>query len=136
MIEDISTLRDLARRLLAYEGGDARDPERMADATGAVCRKLYQQFGPVIGDIAFRAWALRALKLTRARYPFLVVDLASEEGTVLKGLLESVQGRDPAQAAEALTTLLASFLAVFVGLMGENLPFTFLRDAWPEVEIR
>ncbi len=136
MIEDTSALRDLARRLLAHEGGNDLDPDLMAEATERVCTKLYQQFGPVIGGKAFRAWAYRALKLTRARFPFLAVDLALEQDARLKGLRESVQGRGPVQVAEALTALLANFLAVFIGLMGKNLPFTFLRDAWPEVEIR
>jgi hypothetical protein len=135
VIEDTSALRDLARRLLAHEGGDDGDPMRTADAAERVSQKLYQQFGPVIGDTAFRAWAYRALKLTRARFPFLTVDLALEQGGCLKGLQESVQGREPAQATEALTALLTNFLAVYIGLMGKNLPLTFLREAWPEVEI-
>ncbi len=135
MIEDTAALRDLARQLLAYEKGDDGDPVRMAAAADRVYQKIYQQFGPVIGETAFRAWALRALKLTRARFPFLTVDLATEQEAYLRGLRESVQGRDPAQAAEALTVLLANFLAVFFGLMGKNLPLTFLRDAWPDVEI-
>ena len=135
MIEDTSALRDLAGRLLAYEGGDDGDPVRMAEATDRACRKLHQQFGPVIGDVAFRAWGLRALKLTRARFPFLAVDLVLEQGVSLRGLQESVQGRKPAQAAEALTALLTNFLSVFIGLMGKDLPLTFLREAWPEVEI-
>ncbi|MHB8993120.1 MAG: hypothetical protein ACYC66_15985, partial [Chloroflexota bacterium] len=111
------------------------DPVRMAEAADRAYQKMHQQFGPVIGETAFRAWALRAVKLTRTRFPFLTVELAMEQGECLRGLRESVQGRDPAQAAEALTVLLANFLAVFIGLMGKNLPLTFLRDAWPEVEI-
>ncbi len=135
MIEDTSALCDLARRLLAYEGGDGGNPEQMAEAAERVCRKLHQQFGPSIGETAFRAWALRALKITRARFPFLAVEVAQEQGSCLRGLTESVQGRDAAGAADALTALVTNFLAVFIGLMGENLPMTFLRDAWPEVEL-
>ena len=36
---------------------------------------------------------------------------------------------------DSLTALLTKFLAVFIGLMSKDLPLTFLRDAWPEVEI-
>ncbi|MHB1134842.1 MAG: hypothetical protein ACYC4L_20925 [Chloroflexota bacterium] len=133
MIEDTSALRDLSRRLLAHEGGDDRDPVRMAAATDRACRTLYGQFSPVIGDPAFQAWAYRALRLTQARYPLPTV--AVEPGGCLSGLQESAQGRDPAQAAEAFTSLLTNFLVVFVGLMGKNLSMTFLRDAWPDVEI-
>jgi hypothetical protein len=75
---DSSALRDLARRLLAHEGRDDGDSMGMVDAAERICQKLHQQFGPVIGEAVYRAWTLRALKLTRARFPFLRVDLASD----------------------------------------------------------
>lgn len=135
MIEDTATLRDLARRLLLHEGGDDREPARMAEAVDRACRTLHDQFAPVIGETAFRAWVHRALRLTRARYPLPTVDLAPGQGGCLTGLQECVDGPDSAQTVEALTFLLANFLAVFVGLLGKNLSMTFLRDAWPDVKI-
>lgn len=135
MIEDTYRLHDVARRLLAQEEGTDGDPIRMADAVERVCQKLHQKLGPVIGDTAFRAWTHRALRLTRSKYPFLTADVVLGEAVCLVGLQRSVQGRDPALAGEALTALLAGFLAVFIGLVGKNLLWVYMREAWPEVDV-
>jgi hypothetical protein len=105
-----------------------------ADALDRICRKLHLQLARIIGELGVRLILVRAIKITRAEFPFLAVDPALEDGECLRGLRESLQGQDPAMVSEALTSLLANLLEVLLSLLGKNLIYALLRDSWPEVK--
>ena len=135
MTDAAASPRHLAERLLSAEANHVSDPSRTADAFERACAKLTAQLARVIGDLGARSVLLRALSLTRARFPSLDNDPALEAGECLEAPAV-LRGQDPAIAAEALTSLLANILNVLLDLLGPNLVYRLLSAAWPELEFQ
>jgi len=128
-----SSPRHLAELLLSIEAKGAPYPLRAEDAFERACSKLTARLARVIGDRGARTVLLRAVAITRTRFPFLDADPALGAGDCLKAPAGSLGGQDPA-VEEALTSLLANVIGVIVDLLGLNLVYRLLSDAWPELE--
>jgi len=125
---------EVARRLLTHEVGEGQDPEDLAKAAESACQKLYRQLAKLIGSAGFQALLLRAVSLAKAEFLFLKrVESEPEAGTCLKGLLESVQGRDPGVVKDSLIAMFANFISLLVTFIGEDLALRLVRKTWPEV---
>ena len=64
-------MRDLANRLIAYEGGAGNGSEPMGSPTLRVYEKLRQSLGEFVGVAGFQSLATRALTLARPEAPVL-----------------------------------------------------------------
>lgn len=129
-------LRNLVALLLAHEAGETGEPAQIAEAAQRICQKLRSTLSDVIGAGGFEAVAMRAVHLTAEEFPFVAgIEPSPLEGLCLGGLQESIAGRDPAQAREAITTLLYNFLTVLTFLLGRQLPFRYVHAAWPGFRI-
>lgn len=133
MTDAAASPRHLAELLLSIEAKGASYPLRADDAFERVCSKLTAQLARVIGDLGARTVLLRAVAITRARFPFLDADPALGAGGRLKAPAKSLGEQDPAME-EALTSLLANVIGVLIDLLGLNLVYRHLSAAWPELE--
>jgi hypothetical protein len=120
-----------ARRLLAYEGGDAAGADDCAAAAGRVYDKLHAQLAPLLGSVGFQALLARSAKLARGELACLGEAATLESST---NLLECLRAGDPAVVAETAATLFGTFLALIATFIGERLTAQVLASAWPTIE--
>lgn len=125
-------MRDLARRLLAYEaalGGVAAPAE---SSTLRVYDKLRQALVEFTGVAGFQSLASRALGLALADAPCLGAARVATDGS-LQGLgeceLPMRPDRDPVPEAAAI--FIARLLCLLLIFIGEALTLCLLRPAWP-----
>jgi hypothetical protein len=79
--------RDLAQRLLAYEGAAGKTSEPTEFAAFRVCERLRQPLCALAGVAGFRSLLSRALTLARAEAPSLSAVQVAADGS-LQGLDE------------------------------------------------
>ncbi len=125
-------LRDLARRLLDRETGEAEDIPRLVEGIDRACQKLRSQIVAVLGPDGFKATLSEAASRTQRDFPYVAVHPTDGEEECLKGMQECLQGRGVGEAREALATLWANFLDILTGLVGRDLTLGFVRAAWPD----
>ena len=113
-------IRDLARRIIAFEA--ARDESPAADAVGPlrVCDRLRTPLARLAGLAGFRSLLSRALALAKAEVASLQPVRVEEDGS-----LEGFDGDGGAAVVAHLLGLLATFV-------GEPLTRQLLRDVWPD----
>jgi hypothetical protein len=140
------TVQTLARRLLAHEAieadeaGESRDAEpradaaQVAEAAEAAFEKLRLHLSTFLGPDGFQTLLERALTLARAEFPWLGVVQAGDDGSLKGLLLAAAHGRDPAEAADGFTAVLAQFLGLLVDFIGEDLTLRLLRGVWPALD--
>ncbi|MBI3977585.1 MAG: hypothetical protein HY331_05295 [Chloroflexi bacterium] len=128
--------RGVALRLLAAEGGECQDPEALAAGTERALQKLRRGLGKLIGPMGFHTLLTRALTLAQADFPFLRhVQVEPDADDVLRGLGESVLGRDPDEARESLVAILANFIGLLASFIGDRLALHLAREIWPTVQL-
>lgn len=126
-------VRDLARRLLAYEAARAPGPDGRPDAAVRVLEELRVRLSKLMGVIGFSSLLSRALALAKADVPSLEAVQVRGDG--------SLEGFDPARQDEASEcanqdlVLVAHLLGLLVTFIGTPLTLRLLRDAWPEAPI-
>jgi hypothetical protein len=130
-------MRDLARRLLAYEAAASSLPGAAEAATLRVYAKLRQGLGEFAGVAGFQAFASRALALARTEVPGLNAARVAGDGS-LQGLGEHDRPmkNDEDQAGESPAdegglVLLARLLGLLVTFLGQALTLSLLRVTWP-----
>ena len=127
---------EMMERLLAHEAEGQGDPSRLADAAQQVYQKLEQQLARLVGPRAPRAVLDRAIRVSRADYPFLQGVEAGPAGEgCFRGLEESLRGVDSAAARRGLTAVLATALEVLANYIGQDFMLSLARRAWPEVAL-
>ena len=110
--------RDLALRLLAYEGIAGKTSEPTEFAAFGVCERLRQPLITLAGVAGFRSLLSRALTLARAEAPSLSAVQVAADGS-LQGLDELRPQVDPDQAREAGIILITQLLGLLVRVVGE-----------------
>jgi hypothetical protein len=130
-------MRELARRLLAYEVVAGKTSEPVEFATLRLYEKLRQSLSAFAGVAAFESLAFRALTQAKSEAPGLwAVQVA--EGGFLQGLGEfepqididkELAGKFP--ASEVGIILIARLLGLLFIFLGEALTLSLLRNAWP-----
>jgi hypothetical protein len=110
--------RDLALRLLAYEGIAGKTSEPTELAAFGVCERLRQPLITLAGVAGFRSLLSRALTLARAEAPCLSAVQVAADGS-LQGLDELRPQVDADQAREAGIILITQLLGLLVRVVGE-----------------
>jgi hypothetical protein len=130
MREHRSTVLDFVRAIVRAELAEREDATD-ADAAQRIIRKLRLHLGKVIGPAGFDVLLARALVLARRSHPAL-----SKVRATAGGGLAGIEGdlpQDAAVSAGALSVV-ANFLELLIGLIGEDLVARLLRGVWPAAE--
>jgi len=123
------TIRELAHRLLAYEGARENDEKENVLALVLVVDKLRRPLVTLAGIAGFRSLLARALTLAKTQTTRLEGVQIEPDGS-LSGL-----GDSEVQIEEPGATLIAQLLGLLVTFIGEHLMLTLVRDAWPDLPI-
>ncbi|MBI2864568.1 MAG: hypothetical protein HYX94_08425 [Chloroflexi bacterium] len=145
MQQPTDEFRDLARRFLVHEAKGVESPSVgvLADAAERACQKIHQQVADLIGPAGVNALMARALHLAKVD-PSLekgaldgveVAIPSHKDGACLKGLHESVKGRDPAGVSRSLTALLANFIFLLGTFVGQDIAQRQMAQIWPDVQV-
>ena len=110
--------RDLAQRLIAYEGVAGKTSEPMEFAAFRVCETLRRPVCALVGIDGFRSLLSRALALARAEAPILSGLQVAADGS-LQGLDELGQQIDKDQIREGGAILVAQLLGLLLTFIGE-----------------
>ena len=110
--------RDLAQRLIAYQGAAGNTSEPMEFAAFRVCETLRRPVCALAGVAGFRSLLSRALALARAEAPILNTLQVAADGS-LQGLDELGRQIDKDQARQGGVILIAQFLGLLLAFIGE-----------------
>jgi hypothetical protein len=110
--------RDLALKLLAYEGIADKTSEPTEFAAFGVCERMRLPLITLAGVAGFRSLLSRALTLARAEAPSLSAVQVAADGT-LQGIDELRPRVDADQARDAGVILITQVLGLLVRVVGE-----------------
>ena len=110
--------RELAQRLIGYEGAASNTSDPMELAAFRVCETLRRPVTELAGVDGFRALLSRALALARVEAPCLGVLRVAADGS-LEGLDEMGQEIDKDHAREGGVILISQFLGLLLTFIGE-----------------
>ena len=128
------SLTDFAQRLFVHEAGAGQHTQDLADAMERACQGLHKRLSPLVSVAGFNALFDRAVTLAAREFSFLAaVGPLTTPTCSLDGLRQAVEGREPAEVADALVAILANFLWLLVTFIGENLGLRKVREVWPDV---
>lgn len=134
MNERSRAVDDLVSRVLQHESGGAADPESMAAAVDAACRKLSGELETLVGRGGVAALLGRAVNLAKRDFPFLgPVHVQLEAPVALKGLRGALQGGSPVEAEASSVALLSHLVGLLVNLLGEDLGLRPVLSVWSHV---
>lgn len=125
-----ASMRDLARRLLVLEAGQATKGKDTHESV-RVLEKLRDSLGRFAGPEGFASLFRRALVLARADIPSIPNLRIGADGAI-EGFEQLVTGADDGDAAVAVTAHLLGLLTTFVG---EQLTLRLVRDVWPDAAL-
>ena len=127
--------RDLAKRLLAQEAGNLRNPQDVLAAAVSVCRKSYLEIGQFVGTDGFKALLTRALHLARAEFSFLEVVQVGEcsDDEYLVGIADAVSQREIEEVTEGIAAVLGGVFDLLSTFIGDDLAMRMIHRRWPEV---
>lgn len=118
---DIPTTRDLAQRLLTYEGVEISAAMEDTQAVCRVCDKLRRPLTTLAGTAGFRSLLARALTLAKQEAPALGAWEIRPDGS-----LEGLNG----EAAQSGEVLIAHLIGLMITFIGESLTLRLLHDVW------
>jgi len=128
-------IRDLTRRLLAFEAAHDNSSDARVDVAVSVIEELRVRLIRLAGVDGFRSLLSRALTLAKAEVPSLKMVQVGADGSV-EGFDGIEQSRE-AGAAEggAGAVLVAHLLELLVTFIGTPLTLRLVRDAWPDASM-
>jgi hypothetical protein len=115
-------IRELAQRLLAYEGAGENEP-----TLALVVEKLRRPLVTFAGIAGFRSLLARAVRLAKTQTPGLEGVQIEADGS-LAGLDDH-----QVQIGDAGVMLIAELLGLLDTFIGHRLMLTLMRDAWPDL---
>ena len=133
-----SSLRDMARRLLAVEA--AKFPSQPHDGAAVrVCEKFRLALTRFAGADGFTSLLRRAVALARSEIPELQ-GISVSSGGSLEGLDRLASGDwKPGSGwdgrTEAAVAITAQLLALLVTFIGRPLTLRLVREAWPDASL-
>lgn len=97
--------------------------------------RLWEQFAPelisIIGEDGFKLLYARSVRLASVRYPWLAHNVASAGDHELFAPLQAhLQAQEVAQAMQASSALLNTFVDLLASLIGEALTSHLVSSAW------
>jgi hypothetical protein len=130
-----SSMRDLARRLLAREAASQSAIGTHVNEAVRVCEKLRTSLTKFAGADGFASLLRRALVLARAEVPSLQSVKVGADGR-LEGLeqlaADTGTGAAESEASVAITAHLFGLLVTFIG---KPSTLRLLREAWPDTSL-
>lgn len=128
-------LKEIARRLLAYEAAADKRPTASSSAAFRVCEQLQPPLAKLLGIDGFRALLSRALALAGAEMPWLRALRLGPDGA-LEGLDndELTAKLDARAVAECEVVLVAQLLGLLVTFIGPALTLRLVHDIWPKLD--
>lgn len=109
----------------------AQHTESVADAAIHLWEQMATEIISIVGEGGFDSLYARSVFLTQATYPWLAANSPSPRTDHrFAELRMNLEGRTPAQAREASSLLLITFIDILAALIGEQLTAHILRLAW------
>jgi hypothetical protein len=127
-------MRNIAKRLIAYEAGGNKPGATKNPVEFSACEKLRPNLATLMGSGGFRALLSRALALTQAEVPSLHGVHVKADGTLEWVETDHAQ-RDPDELFEGRVVLLAQLLGLLVAFIGEDLTLRLVREVWPKAKL-
>lgn len=127
---DGGTRREVPRAMLALHIGEADDARTVADAVARTWDQVAVALVPVIGARGVYVLFNRALYLISATFPWLASIGDGDGENRLADFKVHLEGQQAAVAAEAASALLAMFIELLSGLIGEALTERLLMPVW------
>ena len=113
------------------KGAVMQRPEAIADVSIYLWEQLAHELISIIGEGGFQSLFKRSLHLTSATFPWMKISTPlSQNGARFAGLKNCLEGQNSAEAGEASTALLITFIDILALLIGELLTSSILRLAW------
>jgi len=125
-------MRNLAKRLMAYETGGNKSSGTKTPVAFHCCEKLRPHLAALMGDGGFRALLSRAL--ADAEVPWLRAVHVKADGS-LGGLEELHVQLDLDEFFEGRIVLLTQLIGLLAAFIGENLTLRLVREVWPNVPL-
>ena len=124
----LSALR-FATAVVAVECARGETPSAVGERIAAA---LHQRIGRVIGSGGFGVLLRRSLALSGRNHPVLASVTVAEKGSLTTA---SDPAPDPVAMQAAITALLATFVELLAELIGDDLAFRLVGDAWPDTSM-
>jgi hypothetical protein len=126
-------MRDLARRLLAYEADAGKTLEPAESTTLRVYEKLRRCIGEFAGSAGFQSLANRALMLARLEVPSLSAVHVAADG-ILQGIseIEPPTNIEREGVCDGGVILISQLLALLLTFLGQALTMNLVREVWPD----
>lgn len=106
-------------------------PEAIADVSVTLWEKLAAELISIVGEGGFQSLYERSLHVVGMTFPWMMDGGTLQKGnTRFAGLRTSLAERESAEACEASTLLLITFIDILALLIGELLTAGILRSAW------
>jgi len=126
------SIRDLARRLLAFEAARAGASDEPVVNAVSVCEALRVSLTRFAGSDGFTSLLRRSLTLARAEAPVLNNIKVNPEGCLEE--LHAIEGPED-ETTNAALAITAHLLGLLVTFIGESLTLRMVRETWPNAEI-
>jgi hypothetical protein len=124
-------LKELARRLLAYEAPKGKSMGATGSAAFRVSEKLRLSLGKFFGTAGFSSLVSRALALGSLEVSWLGALQIKADGSI-EGLEEAGVKVDKDQLAAGETVLLAQLLGLLMIFIGPVLTSSLMFEIWPK----
>lgn len=125
-------LKQLARRLLAYEVASTKPSAPETPPAFHVFKKFHGPFAKLMGTTGFRALMARALGLAKAEVPWLGQLQIKDDGSV-EGL-DKLEGKKAPVIAAGEVALVAQLVGLLMTFIGEELTMRLLHEIWPQLK--
>lgn len=127
-------MRDLARRLLAYEAVAGQSSVPTDPAAFRVYEKLRFHLSTLAGVAGFQSLARRGLTLAKTEAPELSVVMIEADGR-LQGLERLEPPTEKRREDEAGVVLIAHLIGLLCTFVGGALTVRLLQDVWPDAAV-
>ena len=109
----------------------AQHTKTVADAAIGLWEQMAAEIILIVGEDGFNSLYARSVILTRSTFPWLAANSQSAQSVNrFSELKSSLEAQTPAQAREANSLLLITFVDILASLIGEDLMSNILRLAW------
>ncbi len=135
MTRSTPEMRDLTRRLVAYEANADESSGTPTPTAFRVCETLRQPLAALTGNAGFHSLLSRALALATPQAPWLASLHIQPDGS-LGGVADIESRVAPDAITEGSVVLVAELLGLLVAFIGEILTLRMVQEVWPELPLQ
>lgn len=127
-------MRDLSRRLIAFESKGKKSSGKAQLAASRVCEKLRPYLATLMGNDGFRALLSRALAVANTEVSWLRVVHVNADGSLERP--DDIAGQvAPDEMSEGGVVLIAQLFGLLAAFIGEDLMLRMVREVWPKLSL-